>query len=369
MNFFKKNKILFIIVIVICGLIIMWGRSVIMKRAPGVSARKALFGKRAPEEEIEEVIPVKVTKVTKMDYKDTITSFGTIKGFLEIPIKFKENGKLAKFYFKEGDEIEKGGIVVSQDQQAENLKLEYAKIEYDKNKTLYELGAITEDKLRQAELELESAKLEIEKRNFYAPSDGFMGTRKVNEGEVVDVNTIVATFLDISSVFCEVGIIERDMGKVEVGQKVKVALETFPDDVFEGVVDSASPMVEGRGRTQTVRILVPNKEYLIKPGMFARAKITTFEKKDALVIPRKALHKTEAGYVVFGVIREEEIKKTEAGFEEAIAKVIPVKVERATEKLALIKEGLTEGREIILESPKAKEAIKDGARIEIIGTE
>ena len=369
MDFFKKNKKLLIIIIIICGLIIMWGRSVITRRASGVSARKGLFGRKAPEEEPEEIIPAKVTKVTKMDYKDTITSFGTIKGFGEISIKFKENGVVLKFYFKEGDEIKKGDTVISQDQEEQKLKLEYAGIEYDKNKTLYDLGAITADKLRQAELELESAKLELKKGNFYAPSDGFMGTHKVNEGELVGPTDIVATFLDINNVFCEVGIIERDMGKIKVGQKAKVTLEAFRSDIFEGIVDAVSPMIEGRSRTQTVKILVPNENHLIKPGMFARAEITTFEKKDALVVPKKALHKTEEGYVVFGVVREEEEKKTAAGFEEATAKIVPVKVERATEELALISEGLIEGQEIILESPKAKEAIKDGGRIEIIGVE
>ena len=384
MDFFKKNKTLFIVIIIICALIVMWGRSIISRRDPGLSARRGLFGRKAPEETAEEIIPVKVTKAAKMDYKDTITSFGTIKGFEEIPIKFRDNGGILKFYFKEGDEIKKGNIVVSQIQQEEILKLEYSKIEYNKNKTLFELGAITADKLRQAELELQSAEVELGKRNFYAPSDGFMGTRKVNEGELVTPNDIAATFLDIDSVFCEVGIIERDMGKVKVGQKVKVKLETFGNEIFEGVVDSASPMVEGRSRTQTVRILVPNKEHLIKPGMFARAEITTFEKKDAIVVPREALHKRESGYIVFGVVRvvreEEKAPKglfgrkrkkeeTPSGFEQATARMIPVKVERATERLALISEGLAEGQEIILESPKAKEAIKDGVRIEIIGTD
>ncbi len=384
MDFFKKNKTLFIVIIVICALIVMWGRSVISRREPGLSARRGLFGRKTPEKAAEEIIPVKVTKAAKMDYKDTIISFGTIKGFEEIPIKFKNSGSILKFYFKEGDEVKKGDIVVSQNQQEEAIKLEYTKIEYDKNKALYELGAITADKLRQGELELESAEIQVERRNFYAPSDGFMGTRKVNEGELVTPGDVTATFIDISSVFCEVGIIERDMGKVKVGQKVKVELETFGNEVFEGVVDSASPMIEGRSRTQTVRILVPNKEHLIKPGMFAKAEITTFEKKDAIVVPKEALHKRESGYIVFGVVRvvreEEKAPKglfgrkrkkeeTPSGFEQATARMIPVKVERATERLALISEGLAEGQEIVLESPKAKEAIKDGIKIEIISTE
>jgi membrane fusion protein (multidrug efflux system) len=374
MNIFKENKILLIVIITVCAIIVMWGRSFVIKKGivtPGSIPKKAIFGKELREKEAtEEIVPVKTTKVARMDYKDIIISFGTIKGFGEIPIRFKESGVVSKFNFKEGDEIKEGEIVVSQDQRHEDLKLEYSKIEYDKNKKLHELGAIIEAKLRQAELELGSAELEVKKRNFYAPSDGLMGTRKVNEGELVEPNDVVATFLDISNVFCEVGIIEKDMGKVQTGQPARIILDIFPNEIFEGTVDSASPMIEGRSRTQTVRTLIPNERNLIKPGMFAKAEITTFEKKDAIVIPRKSLKQTEDGYVVFGIVKSEhEEEKSPAGFEMATAKVIPVKVGRASEELALITEGLNEGQEILLESPKAKGSIEDGLRVEIIGSE
>lgn len=377
MVFFKKRKLLLILLIILCGIGIMWSKPLLQKYISSIpleSLKQKLFAKKTAGETLdislgqfsEEAIPVKVAAVGKADYKDTITSFGTIKGFGEIPIKFKENGIVSKFNFKEGDSIKKNEIVVSQDQREEKLKLEYSTLEYAKNKKLYELGAITKDKLRQIELELETSDLEIKKRNFYAPSDGIMGTRKVSEGELAGPDDIVATFLDLNKVFCEIGIIEKDMGKVKEGQEVKVTLESFANEAFGGIVDSVSPMIEGRSRTQTVRILIPNEKNLIKPGMFARADITTFEKKDALVVPREALDKTEEGYVVFGAIKQNNPK---TGSEEVVAKVMPVKVERATESLALISEGLAEGQEIIIESPRAKESIKDGSLIEIIKAE
>lgn len=404
MSVLKKYKLTIILLIIIIGLVIMWAQGIIIKKETAAHLIETIYNKKIvrenlekivrwgrrvikKEEEIvtlptetiemetkealEEIIPVKVTKITKLDYQDVITSFGIIKGFREIPIRFKESGIISKFYFKEGDKIKKDDIVVSQDQEQEMLKLEYAEIEYDKNKTLYELGAITQDKLRQTELGVESAELEVKKRNFYAPQDGIMGTRKVNEGELVKPDDVVVIFLDIRNVYCEVGIIERDIDKVKTAQKAKVTFDTFPNEAFKGTVDSVSPMVEGRSRTQTIKILIPNERQLIKPGMFARTEIATFEKKDALVIPRKALKEIEDGYVAFGVIRgaEPNIERTKAGFEIATVKVIPVKVERATEKLALIGKGLIEGQEIVLESPKAKGEIKDGCKIEIIGVE
>jgi len=367
MRLTNKYKVMIFLLVISGALLIMRGKVLMTERFSLGSIAEKLFKDKAADEAppisvnemLEEAIPVKVTTVSRMDYKDTIASFGMIKGFGEIPIKFEGSGTISKFYFKEGDKIGKDRLVVSQDRKAEDLRLEYAAIEYSKNEKLYSLGAITRDALRQSELEVRSSQLDLKKRDFYAPSGGIMGTREVNEGELVEPNDIVATFLDINKVFCEVGIIEKDMGKVKVGQKVKVTLDTFPDKTFEGTVDSVSPMIEGRSRTQTVRILMPNDEDIIRPGMFAKSEVTTFEKKDALVVPRKALKKTEDGYVVFGILRRDDIT----------AKVIPVKIGRASEDFALILKGVAEGQEIVLESPRAKEAIKDGAKVEIIGEE
>ncbi|MBU4488430.1 MAG: efflux RND transporter periplasmic adaptor subunit [Candidatus Omnitrophica bacterium] len=370
---FKNRKRLIILSILLIGIFTMWGWTSLSKKlAGGANLIKELISgskadKSGGEELSEPPIPVRTEKVVKTDYVDSIVSFGTIKGFQEIPVKFEEAARIYKFYFKEGEPIKKGDLVVSEEQEEQKWKVEYAEIEYNKNRTLYDLGAITKDKLRQAELELEVAKESLNKRNFYAPSDGFIGTRWMKEGEVASPNEIVTTFVEIGNIFCEAGVIEKDMDKVETGQKASIIIEAFPAKNFEGVVDSVSPILEGRSRTQTVRILVPNEKGLIKPGMFAKADITIFEKKDAIVIPRKALQKTDEGYAVFGVVRPEgEAKKTPAGFDEATAKVISVKVDRTGEERALIGEGLTEGEEIIIETPEAKSSIKDGAKIEIM---
>ncbi|MDD5680295.1 MAG: efflux RND transporter periplasmic adaptor subunit [Candidatus Omnitrophica bacterium] len=370
-QFFQKHKRLIIISIVLVGALIMWGWTHMPKKGGAKMTLQNIFkGKGAQKEgeaPLEAAIPVKTTKVVKTDYQDFVTSFGTIKGLKEIPVKFDEAARISRFYFKEGDSIKKGDLVVSQEQDEQKFKLEYVEIEYNKNKTLRDLGAITNDKLREAELELETAKASLNKKNFYAPSDGFIGTQKINEGELASPTDVVTIFVDIDNVFCEVGIIEKDMDKVKTGQTAKIMIEAFPDDVFEGTVDSVSPMLEGRSRTQTVKMLVPNEKGTIKPGMFAKADIMIFEKKDAIVIPRKALQKSEDGYAVFGVVRPEgEAKKSPAGFEEATAKVMPVKVERANEENALISEGLEDGQEIVLETPEAKSSIKDGATIEIL---
>ena len=144
---FRKRKLLIMLSIVLIGVLIMWGWANVSKKGtPGKGAKGA-------EEAVEPAIPVKTTKAVKSDYQDFVTSFGTIKGFREIPVKFEESARIEKFYFKEGEPISKDELVVSEEQEEQKKKVEYAELEYNKNKTLYDLGAIIKDKLRQAELE------------------------------------------------------------------------------------------------------------------------------------------------------------------------------------------------------------------------
>ena len=78
--------------------IVMWGWTHLAKKGRAPLTIKGLFFKEAKkaEEAPEAAIPVRTRKAVKTDYKDFITSFGTIKGFKEIPVKFEESVRIDK---------------------------------------------------------------------------------------------------------------------------------------------------------------------------------------------------------------------------------------------------------------------------------
>ncbi len=396
-EFYLQHKILSVVIVIVLALLISWIRSVIVT-GPKQEGGFSFFGKqKAKTEDVEPLIPVNTMKVSKTDFKDILPSIGVIKGAIEIDLKFQENGNIDSYKFKEGDQVKKGDILASLNQKEKQIKLDYAKVEFEKNKKLFELGGISKPKFEQSELELDSAQNEMNKTNIIAPSDGFMGTEIFDKGAYVTTSDKVGSFVDTSSLKCEVGIIEKDADKVKVGQKAFIMIENYPDKAFEGVVDSVSPMLEGRSKTQTVKIILPNTDNLIRPGMFARVNIMIFEKKDSIVIPASALKKSEDGFVVFAVEKEKAEKQSEAkvnsqpekdkeikqtqqpmqsaqGEEEGkprfgVAKSKKVNIGRISQDLVLIDEGLSEGDEIIVETPESKEKIKDGTKVEILSVE
>ncbi|MBM3253854.1 MAG: efflux RND transporter periplasmic adaptor subunit, partial [Candidatus Omnitrophica bacterium] len=311
----------------------------------------------------------------------------------EVNLKFEATGIVEAINFKEGDIIKKSDVIATLNQREAQLNIEYTKsklktaqaeVQAIKKKLevyqkLYEAGSIIKAKLDEisqeyevaksrvetSKLEVEHSENQIEKTSLFAPIDGVLISKEVEIGELANPNTKIATLVDISSIYVELGITEKDIEKIKVGQAVKVNVDTYPDRDFFGTVDKIFPQIEGRSRTLTVKVKLENKDMLIKPGMFARVSIKIYEKKDAILIPIGALRGKEGVYSVCVVkkeggekeITEESTKGTvEEGkkgvAEENIRGVVeerPVKPEYRTIENAVIGEGLSEGELVVTE--------------------
>ena len=381
----KVNKqFLFILLLTIVGIIILARttsniRTALVKKPQKPAAAGITFGEEAP--------PVKVFKVKKTDFKDTLPCIGNIKGFKEIELKFQASGIIESFNFEEGERVQEGDIIASLIQRDALLKLKYAEIELSKNQKLFDIGAISPMKMEQAKLEYESAKSDLDKTNIYAVSDGLLGSKAFDVGSYATPNDKVGAFVEISRVFAEFNIIERDVPKVALGQKVEVFPDTYPNKSFNGVIDRIAPIIEGRSRTQNIKVELDNKEEMLKPGMFARALVSTYEKKDVIVIPSSGLKKKESDYFVYLVHKEAapeakpESKKPKKGFslfggkkeepkpevsqkesEYGAVEVRNIKLGYMTQDLVEVADGLKEEDLIVIELP---EELKDKSKVEI----
>ena len=387
--------VMLIIIIIVAG--ILWGKttigqtfvekakvvlkeSIVRFKLDRIPLLKRFVEKEtAPEEAeemVEEAILVKAYKVARRDFEDTLPILGSIKGFREMNLKFEVNGVIDSINFREGEEIREGDIIASLDQYDALLKLKYAQIELEKNKKLFEIGSIIKMRLDQAELEYESAKSDLDKTYLYAPRDGVLGTRDAEVGEFVTNNEKVVTLIDDTDVFAEIGVIERDIGRIKVGQNSKIFVDTYHDIDFKGKVDNISPVVEGRSRTQTVKIRISNTKKMLLPGMFSRVLVDIYAKKNALVIPNTALNKEEDRYITFVVHKTEpqegeaeaeeleeetgEVLLEEEAGEAGMVEARPILFEYRSSDFSVIEDGLEEGELVVVET---QEKLKDKTKV------
>lgn len=337
--------------------------------------------------EQKSVVPVIVFKAAKSDFEDMLPAMGTIKGNKEIELRFETNGVIEAINFREGDFVKKGDTVAVLNQQDAILKLEYAESKLKTSQTqmltakkklevhqkLYQLGSIIKSKLEEVTLEYENtksqvtsaekevafAKQEIQKAYMASPVDGVMGNRDTEAGEFVTSNTKIGTIVDIASVFAEVGIIERDMQKISLGQEATATVDAYPDKEFKGVIDNILPIIEGKSRTLTCRIKIKNDEGQLLPGMFVRATIFVFGQKGVFVLssPNTTL-RDKNGDGKFDSVFVVDKDNT--------AKLKDVEISYITTDSAIVSSGIEEGDLIVTE---ARAELQDGSSVEILETQ
>lgn len=132
--------------------------------------------------------------------------------------------------------------------------------------------------LAQARAALAMLNIQIEKTVIYAPMDGVILSRSLEMGEIVAAGSAVMVIGQLANVDLVVYIPETEYGKVYLGQKVSITVDSFPGETFSGEVVYISEQaeftprnvqtVEGRKTTvYAVKLSVPNADLKLKPGM------------------------------------------------------------------------------------------------------
>ncbi len=148
--------------------------------------------------------------------------------------------------------------------------------------------AAMEAQVQQAQAQVESAQVLLEKLTLTAPVSGRVLEVIGHEGELATPGSPLITLADLDQVTLTVYVPENRLGQVRIGQRVEVRVDSFPDRVFIGRVVTIATEAEFTPRNvQTqeervnmvfaVKVVIPNPDHALKPGMPADAVILTQE--------------------------------------------------------------------------------------------
>ena len=132
-----------------------------------------------------------------------------------------------------------------------------------------------------------------------APFAGVITKAQVAAGEVVDTNQELFTVADLSSVWVQAEVYEKDLGRIRIGQPAFVTVDTYPDERFTGKVSHISDILDPQTRTARVRCEVSNPGVRLKLDMFASVQVPTTFSREALAVPVSALQQVEEKNVLF----------------------------------------------------------------------
>jgi len=239
-------------------------------------------------------------------------------------------GKLVDLRAHLGDEVQRGQVLlVIHTPDLSRAIADYRKALADqalaekalrRNRALYEIRAVAEKDLQQAENDAQKAAVDVHTAmeeirilggdpqqlsplvEVRAPITGTIVEQNTTGGEAVkslDNSPNLLTIADLSRVWVLCDVYENNLGDVQVGDQAEVRLNAYPNRPLAGIVSDVSRVLDPATRTAKVRIELDNREGLLRPGMFATAHFVSQATTTRAVAPASAVLRLEDRSWVF----------------------------------------------------------------------
>ncbi len=347
--------------------------------------------------------PYKTTSVECRDIYQTINVTGRLEIKNTMKIGSLVGGTIKKIYVSENDTVKKGQLLALIDNGKEDTdvkrtfgelknieaELKYQKKYYERQQQLFKADQISQDLFEQVTKNLEQTnanlisakanlkKYEIEYNNtkIVAPSDGIIISVGISIGErittALDATTLFKIANDLTKMEAELNIDESDIGQVQINQKVRFNVSSYPDKNFKGFITSVNYYPDSKNGILSYKayVCVNNKNMLLRPGMTINAEIKVAKSKKCLSIITQAfqinskLIKAVAKKLKYKVklVDKEIIKTLEAkcNKKDAVKTIWTIKNKTFREKAIIIgitddnyyeiKSGLKENNQIIID--------------------
>ena len=278
----------------------------------------ALFG-----DGTQKVEPLATMEITRGEMRQVVTATGEIQPLNTVSVGSQVSGTIEKLYVdfnskvKKGDvllEIEPSVLQASVDEAKASLvsaqsQRNYAKSEYQRNKTLYNEGFISRAEMEQSQTTYEQAEQSVKRMQsqydravtnlgyatITSPVDGTVIAREVDVGQTVAASFQTPNLFkiaeDLSQMQIETSVSEADIGVIKEGQAVTFTVDAYPNQTFDGTVRQIrlSPTTTSNVVVYTVVIDVDNSDLRLMPGMTAFVTIVVTEKHDVFKVQNAAL--------------------------------------------------------------------------------
>ena len=251
----------------------------------------------SPTEQAEEAPLVSVVAVNKQSVPQQTTYTSSVEAYAKNNIAPQQALRISKINVEIGDFVKAGQILAEMDglqlQQAE-LQMKNNETEFQRLKDLYEAGGLSKSDLDAMELSYKVSKTTyqnlLDNTILRSPINGVVSARNYDKGDLYSMGQPIYTVEQIAPVKLLVGISEAEYSKVKKGNEVEISVDAFPGKSFKGTINRIYPTINQLTHTFNVEVIVPNKDYVLRPGMFARVTVR-FGANNNVVIPDTAVIK------------------------------------------------------------------------------
>ncbi len=318
--------------------------------------------------ESEEILTVEVQPVSRKSLSEPIIASGVLSSKSEMKLAFKTGGMIRRIYVQEGQSVKEGQLLAELDlseidAQVRQAKLGLEKLERDleRVKKLYADEATTLTNVQDATTSFDVAKQSVQVAEFnqklsriYSPTSGRI-LRKISEqGELI--TPFAPAFIlgtGESAYIVNVGLADRDVVKVKIGDVATVYLDAYPNEAFQARITQIAQTVNPATGTFEAELQIqPNGKKLIS-GFVAKAEISTGKAPSTLAVPIEALVEADknTAFIYSYNTKSQSVSK------------IPVSIGNIFSSSVAIVSGISEGTQIVT---KGANFLSDKSKVKVI---
>ena len=261
-------------------------------------------------------VGVEAERAQSMAITEEVFAVGNLRANESVTIRPEIAGRVVRIGFTEGALVRKGDLLVELDRSVLLAQVEQARAELDLSKANYDRTAdlaerkfVSESAKDQAaaNLSVQQAKLrlaeaQLAKTQIFAPFNGVVGLRNFSVGDYVREAADLVVLEDVSQMKVDLRLPERFLGELKPGLSVEMRVDAYPQRVFRAALLALDVQVSADGRAMVARGMLANQEFLLRSGMFARARIVLKERGSAVMVPEEAVYPMGADIYVYKII-------------------------------------------------------------------
>src|SRR6478735_1714834 len=263
---------------------------------------------------------VSIAEAKSETIPNLLTAVGDLAAVHQVNVTSDLNGRITEIMFIAGSSVKEGTPLVQLFDGPEQADLAsfkaqatMAQLSLERAKQLASRQFGPQATVDQAQSSYDQANAGIAKtqaiisqKQVRAPFDGELGVRKVEVGQYLTAGTQIVSLTDLSQLYANFTVTEKDSGALKVGQVVRIAVDAYPGRKFEGKITTIEPQIATDTRNIRVQATIANPEKILKPGMFATTTVVLPDKPPVITIPETAVDYTLYGDSVYVITEKKE---------------------------------------------------------------
>ncbi len=222
---------------------------------------------------------VELTTLHAREVQREISLSSNLMGYETVNVAPSLTGKIEHIYVEVGDRVAEGADLVRMDQQQYNttrLTMANLQVEMSRMDGLIQTGSVSQQQYDQVKLSLDQTResLAFLQKNTYvkAPFAGVISAKNYEDGELYSGQPIVV-LTQVDKLKTLVAIPESYIPLVKKGMQLQLRSSVYPDRVFPATIEVVYPTLDAASHTFQVKVVVPNQQGLLRPGMYVTTTI------------------------------------------------------------------------------------------------